>query len=99
MDLAELGLDDKKHFELDNDTSLMTQVIRERNIYYIRHYSRKIKHYSLLLLLHRNIHELCRLKQHKLSHSFHSQDSGHLLAGSSAQGLTRLKSEYLLGFF
>lgn len=37
MDLAELGLGDKKHFDLDSDTSLMTQVIKERNIYYIRH--------------------------------------------------------------
>lgn len=29
MDSAELGLDDKKHFELDSDASLMTQVIKE----------------------------------------------------------------------
>lgn len=42
MDLAEPGLDDKKYFELYSDTSLMTHTIKERNIYNIRHYSKKI---------------------------------------------------------
>lgn len=51
MDSAELGLDDKKHFGLDSDTSLMTKVIKERNIYNIRHYSRKIKYFSHMCTL------------------------------------------------
>lgn len=67
MDLTELGLDDKKHFELDSDTSSMTQIIKERNIYHIKYYFRKTKHYSLLLLLPGNFHELYSLKQHNFS--------------------------------
>lgn len=42
MDLAEPGLDDKKYFELHSDTSLMSQIIKERNIYNIRHYLKKL---------------------------------------------------------
>lgn len=70
MDSAELGLDDKKHFGLDSDASLMSKVIKERNIYNIRHYSRKIKYFShyvyiSFLLLHKIYHKLFSLKQHK----------------------------------
>ena len=45
----------------------MTQVIKERNIYHIRYYFRKTKHYSLLLFLPSNFHELYCLKQHNFS--------------------------------
>lgn len=65
--LDRIGVRWQETFLADSDTSLMTQVIKERNIYHIRYYFRKTKHYSLLLFLPSNFHELYCLKQHSFS--------------------------------